>query len=330
MVLSTRKKGLLTAGGCGLVLAAAAGLYWFLGPWFLAGSSDEYLPGPRQMSRQDPATEFPVVPAGEVTETLTPGELVLGVTIGKEARAYPVNMLNVFPERKILNDTLGGQAIAVTWCDRCLTGIVFARELDRRTLTLGVEGRLWKENMIMYDRETHSQWSQFQGEAKAGPLKGKKLRQIPSVLTDWRSWRRLHPEGTVVELPYMLRQFTRYSFPKLGRLVLGISAGGKARAWGLDELDRTRVREDEWDGKPVLALFDRAGVSARLYQRTLRGRILSFRYDGDRLTDGETGSTWEPVTGRALTGPLAGQHLVPLPAFVCYRWVWEQFHPEEE
>lgn len=61
-----------------------------------------------------PITEFPVKTVKEVGDTLNPSELVIGVTIGKESRAYPVNMLTG-PRREILNDTLGGKSIAATW-----------------------------------------------------------------------------------------------------------------------------------------------------------------------------------------------------------------------
>ena len=57
-------------------------------------------------------TEFPVVAASEIE--LSENELVLGVEMNGEARAYPINMLTG-PRREIINDTLGGVAIAATW-----------------------------------------------------------------------------------------------------------------------------------------------------------------------------------------------------------------------
>ncbi|VTT99562.1 : DUF3179 [Gemmataceae bacterium] len=61
-----------------------------------------------------PITEFPVKAVKDVGEALNPSELVIGVTVGKESRAYPVNMLTG-PRREILNDTLGGKSVAATW-----------------------------------------------------------------------------------------------------------------------------------------------------------------------------------------------------------------------
>jgi hypothetical protein len=75
---------------------------------------------------------------------------------------------------------------------------VYDRELDGQTLTLFVDGRLWKDSMVMADRETRSLWSHVEGEAKSGKWKGKKLKRFPSELMSWQSWRRAHPDGTVV------------------------------------------------------------------------------------------------------------------------------------
>lgn len=61
-----------------------------------------------------PITSFPIKTVREVGDSLNPSELVLGVTVGKKSRAYPINMLTG-PSREILNDTLGGKAIAATW-----------------------------------------------------------------------------------------------------------------------------------------------------------------------------------------------------------------------
>jgi len=188
-------------------------------------------------------------------------------------------------------------------------------------------GELWKDSMILYDRETWTRWSQMTGEAKTGPLHGKKLRPIPSALTDWGGWRQEHPDGTVVVLAHTERQFDRTFYEPLKGFVLGIAAGGQARAWGFDALSQTPAVNDEWQGQPVVALFDRVRVTARLYRRTLPSRVLTFRTAKDTILDEQTGSTWQPATGRAIAGPLAGQHLEPLPAMVSYRHAWLKFHP---
>jgi hypothetical protein len=212
----------------------------------------------------------------------------------------------------------------------CHGGIVYARDLDGRTLTLAVSGLLWKDNLVMYDAETGSLWNHMQGEAKQGPLKGKKLHEIPSVLTDWQSWRTQHPDTTVFLAKRTSQAFLRGFYRDLERFVLGIAEGDAAKAWTLSELDKTPVLNEEWAGRPVVVLYDRPSITARLYERTVDDRVLTFERSGDRVVDRETGSVWEPVAGRAVDGPLGGRYLTALPAHLSYWDIWLKYHPNSE
>jgi hypothetical protein len=105
------------AQGAVLLGALAGGIYLIFLHVFPAPrgtARDDFRPS-RFILPQEPVVDVPVRPVSQAAEVLEPGELVLAVTIGNEARAYPVNMLNEPPGRKILNDTLGGRAIAATW-----------------------------------------------------------------------------------------------------------------------------------------------------------------------------------------------------------------------
>jgi hypothetical protein len=289
-------------------------------------SAEDFRPV-RYLIPVEPTTDVPVQPVGEAQDALTPDELVLGVTVNGASRAYPLDMLGAEPGRKALNDTLGGSAIVATWCDACRTAVVYGRALDGRTLTFGVSGELWKGGMVLYDQETWSRWSQPLGEAMAGPLKGKRLQPLPAVLTDWQRWCATQPDSTVVVLPIRSREHRRDALRGPERLVLGIAAGDRAKAWDLEDLAADPARNDDWAGRAVLAVLDRPSFTARLFERTVGPRVLTFRADGDGLTDLETGSTWEPVSGRAVAGPLAGECLAPLPAAVMERGAWLRFHP---
>ncbi len=112
--------------------------------------------------------------------------------------------------------------------------------------------------------------------------------------------------------------------------VLGIAGGGKAKAWGFDRLAKVTALNDTWDGQSVAVLFDRDSVTARLYSRKVKDRELMFETSGGKIKDRETASTWEPVTGRAVDGPLKGSQLEALPAIVSYRKTWQTFHPDSK
>jgi hypothetical protein len=207
---------------------------------------------------------------------------------------------------------------------------VYAREVDGKTLTFGVSGLLWNRSLVMYDKETGGYWSHILGEAKQGPLRGKRLEQIPSVMTDWKTWSREHPDGTVVLLRRTSKEYSTEFYRQPEQFVLGLAQGGKSKAWGFDELVKSPALNDTFDGQPVAVLFDRDSVTARLYSRQVNDRTLAFEVSAGRIKDRETGSTWEPVTGRAVDGSLKGACLKALPAVVSYRKTWQAFHPNSE
>ena len=125
-----------------------------------------------------------------------------------ESRAYPLNMLSR-PDRHVLNDTLGGEPIVVTWCGLCQSPVVFSRKVAGMTLTFLLSGKLYLENMMLRDKETGSDWPQMLGEAIDGPLKGKSLEPIPSSWSDWKTWRTVHPETTVLNVPQTIDYYQR-------------------------------------------------------------------------------------------------------------------------
>ena len=81
----------------------------------------------------------------------------------------------------------------------CFTGIVYAREIEGRELLFGVSGKLIMNALVMYDRETDSLWSQFLGVAVKGPLERTPLEPIGTTLTEWATWRELHPDTLVLD-----------------------------------------------------------------------------------------------------------------------------------
>lgn len=207
---------------------------------------------------------------------------------------------------------------------------MYARDVDGKRLSFGVSGMLWNRSLVMYDKETGSLWSHILGVAKQGPLRGKKLEQVPSVMTDWKTWSKEHPDGTVALLSRTSKEYRTEFYGNPAQFVLGIAEGGKAKAWGFDRLAKAPAVNDTWDGQPVVVLFDRDSVTARLYSRKVKDRELIFESRGGKITDRETGSTWEPVTGQAVDGALKDSHLQALPAIVSYRQTWHAFYPESK
>ena len=124
-----------------------------------------------------------------------PFEPVISIAIGGDARAYP---LRILLWHEIVNDTVGGVPILVSYCPLCNSGVVFDRRHDGRVLRFGNTGRIRHFDMVMYDRNTESWWQQFLGEAIVGTLTGTRLRALPARLEALARFRARAPRGKVL------------------------------------------------------------------------------------------------------------------------------------
>ena len=128
-----------------------------------------------------PAIDSPAfVDVPGASDWLKNDEPVIALTVNKVSRAYP---LQILMWHEIVNDEIGGQPVAVTFCPLCNASIVFDRRLDDQVLDFGTTGRLRLSDMVMYDRQTESWWQQFTGTGIIGDLNGEVLTQLPSHLS---------------------------------------------------------------------------------------------------------------------------------------------------
>jgi hypothetical protein len=142
-----------------------------------------------------PAIDRPKFVSIDDVDFLEPREPVIELVSNGDARAYPIQIL-VWHE--IVNDSVGGIPVAVTFCPLCNTAIAFDRRVDGRTLDFGTTGNLRGSDLVMYDRQTESWWQQFGGRALVGELTGEKLEQIPARVVAWREFAQTHPRGKVL------------------------------------------------------------------------------------------------------------------------------------
>ena len=143
-----------------------------------------------------PAIDEPVFEPVEAADGwLEAREPVIELELGSEARAYPLQIL-IWHE--IVNDTVAGLPVAVTFCPLCNTALVFDRRLDSRLLDFGTTGNLRNSDLVMYDRQTESWWQQFGGEAIVGELAGSRLTPVPARIVAWENFARDHPDGQVL------------------------------------------------------------------------------------------------------------------------------------
>jgi hypothetical protein len=341
----------IRAGLAGLTAASllAGLLFWVSSAWdageeaitpiHITRKTDEGATG-RSWSRRrvydafPPLLTFAVVTARDVGSAIADDEFVLGLEVAGEARAYPLNMLGN-PGSEVVNDTLGERPVAVTFCGLCETPLVFSRRLDDRTLTFYVSGTVVESNMLIKDVETRSGWVQLLGKAIEGPLEGKELQEYPCVWTDWKTWRAAHPATTAILLVRGNRKYSNSAIEATSSrarafdaLQWGLARGARARSWPFSRLARHPIVNDIFADMSILVVFDPATLGATGFDRRLDGMELTFRRRGTELVDETTGSVWDPVTGRAVLGSLAGRRLSRVAGTIATSATWLAFHPD--
>lgn len=294
-------------------------------------------------------------------------ERVIGLVINGDARAYPIKVLS---SHEIVNDIVGEEPVAITWCPLCFSALVFSRKVNGidAPLIFGVSGKLLYETLIMFDRQTGSLWSQLYGAAIDGEHSDKRLAFFSSALTEWSAWQREYPNTLVLSKektcaqfncgayagdsggPYQIDPYESYyntsnagvinnNIPredKLGeakRRILGIRMAGIARAYPFSELTKTPVINDLVDGIPVLIAFDPATETASAYLRTIDDRTFTFRSDSEDsslIIDEESGSQWLLSTGTAVSGAMKDSQLPTLIATTAFGFGWYDYFPNSE
>ena len=225
-----------------------------------------------------PAIDDPrFVSVEDVDSWLEPKEPVILFRVGDDVRAYPIQIVMW---HEIVNDTVGGVPVVVTFCPLCNTAIAFERTVDGKELTFGTTGRLRLSNLIMYDRQTESWWQQATGKAIAGEFTGEQLDFRPASIISWEDFKSAHPDAKVLSREtgfsrsYGQNPYAGYDdidnspfldegpktpgvLPPMAR-VITVDSGGEAVAYPYDVLQRARVVNDIVGGSPSWCSGSRA------------------------------------------------------------------------
>ncbi len=199
-----------------------------------------------------PALSDPAFIAAADETRIGAREPVITVRIGTaRARAYPLRYLTW---HEIVNDTVAGVPVAVTFCPLCNSGITFDRRTRHGTLTFGVSGKLRNSDMVMYDRETQSWWQQAQGLAIVGDLTGTTLKSLPTWLESWGEFSARNPDGLVMDEPDYGREYGRNPYQGYDSLARPFLYNGENPPHGIAPLVRVvRVGVRAW---PLTRLAD--------------------------------------------------------------------------
>ena len=212
--------------------------------------------------------------------------------------------------------------------------------------------------LVMYDHQTDTLWSQFLSRGVRGPLADTSLEIVPSLLTTWGQWRSLHPNTLVLDKRggYANDSYEGYyqngSAGIIGEankdnrlptkeLVVGLDLDGKTIAYPFRHIASQPVINDFFAGLDVLVTFEPVSETGVVFRRQIDRRTLNFRLAGQNaatgsadgsllMKDDETGTVWQGLTGRAISGPLEGKVLTRLPSHYSFWFAWSDFHPETE
>ncbi len=306
-----------------------------------------------------PSIDEPKFEAARSVDWLEDSEPVLALSVGDDHRAYPIQIMTW---HEIVNDTVGGIPLAVTYCPLCNSAIAFDRRTDERVLDFGTSGMLYRSALVMYDRQTESLWTHFTGEAVIGFLAGTSVDSHPVAMVAWSDFLDAHPEGLVLsrdtgfDRSYGRNPYPGYDdvntspflfdgeddgrFPAKTRVV-GVERGDDSVAVLTKRLMDERVVEIELDDTP-LTVWLKPGTASALDDSTVAGgrdvgatgvfeavvndRQLHFKPAGDFFADRETGTHWD-ILGRARSGPLEGATLTPVPHVDTFWFAWSTYQP---
>ncbi len=255
-----------------------------------------------------PAIDKPDFITVKEVNFLEENDRILGVERNGIRKAYPVRILDY---HEIVNDQFGSEAIVISYCPLCATGMAFDATINDEKLSFGVSGLLYNSDVLLYDRNTGSLWSQIMSQAISGSLKGEKLDQIPLTHTTWADWSKQFPDSLILstdtgfqrdytrspysdyansnDLYFKVKNFDRRYHPK--EFVIGISIGDQHKTYPFIELSKTKNK-----------LIDK-----------FADQELRIEYD---------------VVNR--TGKILDADGQELPTTIAYWFAWMAFHPDAE
>lgn len=232
---------------------------------------------------------------------------------------------------------------------------MWSSAVDGRRLTFRLAG-INNQNFVMRDEQTGSWWQQVSGVAIHGPLKGRRLTPVPHDQLTFETWKTEQPGGRVLKWDQQVadredyveadwdEDMARVPIPKLntpvkdgieGRtLMVGITVGGRSKAWPQQSVVAAGVTLDELNGVPLLLLTSTDGRSLRAFDRRVADEPLTFVRAGTGphsgvLLDLETLSEWN-FQGRAVKGELAGRQLARVELLIDYWFNWVRYNPTTE
>lgn len=309
-----------------------------------------------------PALDDPRFLRASDVDFLADNEPLISVQVGEEVHGYPIQVMTW---HELVNDTIGGRAVTVAYCPLCNSAVAFDRTVGDEVLSFGTSGSLHKSALVMYDRQTESLWTHFDGVAVVGELVGTQLDLLPAQTVSWADFLAANPEAPVLSrdtgfdrsygdnpyagydsqsgpYPFAFQQEPDPRGPAMQRII-GIRLDGEATALPTEQAAEAGVSTLDLAGQAV-TVWHQPGTSSALDTRRIAdgsdvgatgvflamaadGTPLDFSVSADGFVDGQTSSTWN-IFGEAVSGPLEGEQLVAIEHLDTFWFAWASYVPQ--
>ncbi len=255
-----------------------------------------------------PSIDQPTFVLADETDYLQDDAPILGINYQGIIKAYPINILNW---HEIVNDQFNEEPVVITFCPLCGSGMAFSASINGKAHTFGVSGLLYNSDVLLYDRQTQSLWSQMMAQAISGPHKSKYLVSIPVQHTTWLDWKTRNPQTLVLsketgfgrnythspykkyldspQLMFPVSASSRRYHPK--EEVFGINIGGQFKVYPFVELEKSPAK----------------------FSETVNDKLITIRYNNKH---------------RSVT--VFDQQGQQLPGVRTFWFAWYAFHPKTE
>jgi hypothetical protein len=300
-----------------------------------------------------PAIENPQFADATAVDFLDENDLVLGIKIGDDIRAYPHYVLDW---HEVVNDSVNGIPMAITYCPLTGTGVAWAREINGAVTTFGVSGLIYNANILPYDRATNSVWSQMLLKGVSGANINTPVQSYPMLEMTWKTWLAMFPNSKVLNtqtgfnLNYEFYPYDDYRtnhallvFPikpddnrlPRKRRGMGIIVQEKAKFYEFGNfMDQVVVRQDVFETIDFVLVGSQQQNFQAAYERRLAdGTLLDFSALNETgnpvvMTDNE-GNAWN-IFGEAVSGPRTGTQLKSATRMIGYWLGFGAFYPGVE
>ncbi len=302
-----------------------------------------------------PSLENPALVRAADARYLSDDDLIFGVVVKGEPRAYPLKILD---RHEIVNDEIKGVPISILYCPLTGSGMGWNPVINGRKTEFGVSGLLYNSNLIAYDRTTDSFWSQIGLQCVQGELKGQKPETIPLIETTWETWKDMYPDSNVLsDKTGIYPSYDQYSYIISGKdyreddvimfpvgtddkrlhrkdKVHGVIVRDTSKVYRIKKFSRSvETVNDTIESAPIVVVGSSGKNFAMSFERTLAdGTILEFSPVKNNLPvamEDNEGTSWD-VFGYAVSGPRKGTRLKLTKSFTSYWFAWGTFYPDAE